>query len=83
MGRTLVREHSNWPAGLSRVSLSLLMVMDDRDLFYHFSDEEYGKDALLARAYDRWAQLGGGPARRGPLFEFKCRLLADDAAGVM
>ena len=44
--------------------------MDDRDLFYHFSDEEDGEDALLARAYDRWAQLGGGPARRGPLFEF-------------
>ena len=44
--------------------------MDDRDLFYHFSDEEDGEDALLARAYDRWAQLGGGPASRGPLFEF-------------
>ena len=44
--------------------------MDDRDLFYHFSDEEDGEDALLARAYDRWTQLGGGPARHGPLFEF-------------
>ena len=44
--------------------------MDDRDLFYHFSDEEDGEDALLARAYNRWTQLGGGPARRGPLFEF-------------
>ena len=43
--------------------------MDDRYLFYPFSDEEDGEDALLARAYDRWAQLGGGPARRGPQFE--------------
>ena len=66
-GPTLAREHSNSPAGWLRVSLSLLMIMDDRDLFYHFSDEEDGKDALLARAYDHWAQLGGGPARRGPI----------------
>ena len=69
-GPKLAPEHSNSPAGWSRVSLSLLMIMDDWDLFYHFSDEEDWEDALLARAYDRCAQLGGGPARRGPLFEF-------------
>ena len=30
------------------------------DVFYHFSDEEEGEDALLARAFVRWEQLGGG-----------------------
>ena len=39
------------------------------NLFYHFSDEEDGEDALLDRAFDRWEQLGGGSAR-GPLFQF-------------
>ena len=68
-GPTLAREDSNSIAGWSRVSLSLLMIMDDRDLFYHFSDEEDGEDALLARAYDRWAQLGGGPASRWHLHD--------------
>ena len=34
-------------------------------LFYHFSDEGDGEDALL----DRWEQLGGGSAR-SPLFQF-------------
>ena len=37
-------------------------------LFYHFSDKEDGKDALLDRAFDRWEQLGGG-STRGPLFQ--------------
>ena len=39
------------------------------DIFYHFSDEEDGEDALLDRAFDRWEQLGGGSAC-GPLFQF-------------
>ena len=39
------------------------------DLFYHFSDDEDGEDALLDRAFDRWEQLGGGSAR-SPLFQF-------------
>ena len=39
------------------------------DVFYHFSDEEEGEDALLARAFDRWEQLEGG-FTRGQLFEF-------------
>ena len=39
------------------------------DIFYHFSDEEDGEDALLDRAFDRWEQMGGGSAR-GPLFQF-------------
>ena len=34
-------------------------------LFYHFSDEEDGEDALLYR----WEQLGGGSARSS-LFQF-------------
>ena len=33
-----------------------------------YSDEE--EDALLNRAYDRWEQLGGAAATRGPLFQF-------------
>ena len=36
--------------------------------WYHFSDDE--EDALLDRAYDRWEQLGGAAAARGPLFQF-------------
>ena len=79
----LLQEHSNSPAGLSRVLLSLLMIMDDRDLFYHFSDEEDREDALMARAHDRWEQLGGGTARRALCLNFICNLLVDDAAGVM
>ena len=39
------------------------------DIFYHFSDEEDGKDSLLDRAFDRWERMGGGTAR-GPLFQF-------------
>ena len=38
------------------------------DRWYHFSDDE--EDALLDRAYDRWEQLGGAAAARGPLFQF-------------
>ena len=38
------------------------------DRWYHFSDDE--EDALLDRAYDRWEQLGGAAATRGPLFQF-------------
>ena len=38
------------------------------DHWYPFSDEE--DDALLNRAYDRWEQLGGAAAARGPLFQF-------------
>ena len=38
------------------------------DIFYHFSDEEDGEDALLDRAFDRLEQLEGGSAN-GPLFE--------------
>ena len=37
------------------------------DPWYNVSDEE---DALLNRAYDRWEQLGGAAAARGPLFQF-------------
>ena len=37
------------------------------DSWYPDSDEE---DALLNRAYDRWEQLGGAAAARGPLFQF-------------
>ena len=39
------------------------------DIFYHFSNEEDGEDALLDKAFDRWEQLGGGSVR-GPLFQF-------------
>lgn len=39
------------------------------DIFFRFSDEEEGEDALSDRAFDRWEQLGGGTAR-GPLFQF-------------
>ena len=39
------------------------------DHWYHFSDDEE-EDALLDRAYDRWEQLGGAAAARGPLFQF-------------
>ena len=38
------------------------------DRWYYFSDDE--EDALLDRAYDRWEQLGGAAAARGPLFQF-------------
>jgi len=45
--------------------------MADDDLLYHFIDEEDNEDALLARAFERWEQMGGGAAAsRGPLFEF-------------
>ena len=37
---------------------------------YHFSDEEDGEDAILARAFERWEQIGGGAAS-DPLFHFK------------
>ena len=40
------------------------------DHWYHFSDEEEEEDALLDRAYDRWEQLGGAVAARGPLLQF-------------
>ena len=39
------------------------------DIFYHFSDEEDGEDALLDRALYRWEEMGGGSAP-GPLFQF-------------
>ena len=39
------------------------------DIFFRFSDEEDGEDALSDRAFDRWEQLGGGTAH-GPLFQF-------------
>ena len=40
------------------------------DLLYHFTDEDDDEDALLEGAYDRWEQLGGAAAARGPLFQF-------------
>ena len=39
------------------------------DAWYHLSDDDE-EDALLDRACDRWEQLGGGAAARGPLFQF-------------
>ena len=39
------------------------------DRWYPVSDEDE-EDALLNRAYDRWEQLGGAAAARGPLFQF-------------
>ena len=39
------------------------------DPWYHFSDDDE-EDALLDRAYDRWEQMGGAAAARGPLFQF-------------
>ena len=39
------------------------------DIFYHFSDDQDGDDALLDRAFDQWEQTGGGSAS-GPLFQF-------------
>ena len=39
------------------------------DRWYPVSDEEE-EEALLNRAYDRWEQLGGAAAARGPLFQF-------------
>ena len=50
-------------------------------IFYYFSDEEDGEDALLDRAFDRWEQMGGGSAR-SPLFQFNMQL-ADDPVGAM
>ena len=50
------------------------------DRWYPVSDED--EEALLNRAYDRWEQLGGAAAARGPLFNSPCNLLVDDAAGV-
>ena len=40
------------------------------DLLYHFTDEDDDEDALLEGAYDRWEQLGGAAAARGPLCQF-------------
>ena len=40
------------------------------DPWYPFSDDDDEEDALLNRAYDRWEQLGGAAAARGPLFQF-------------
>ena len=42
---------------------------------YPFSDESEEEDALLNRAYDRWEQLGGAAAARGPLFQFTMQLI--------
>ena len=39
------------------------------DHWYPFSDDDE-EDALLNRAYDRWEQLEGAAATRGPLFQF-------------
>ena len=39
------------------------------DAWYHLSDDDE-EDALLDRACDRWEQLGGAAAARGPLFQF-------------
>ena len=39
------------------------------DMFYHFSNEEEGEDAILDRAFDRWEQLGSG-STPGPLCQF-------------
>ena len=44
------------------------------DMFYHFSNEEEGEDAILDRAFDRWEQLGGG-STHGPLFQFKMQTI--------
>ena len=57
--------------------------MDDRYLFYPFSDEEDGEDALLTRAYDRWAQLVEARPGVAHNLNVTCNLLGDDAAGVM
>ena len=51
------------------VEISLTMTNAD-NTFYHFSDEEDGEDAILARAFERWEQIGGGAAS-DPLFHFK------------
>ena len=45
------------------------MTNEDNTL-YHFSDEEDGQDAILAQAFERWEQIGGGAAI-DPLFHFK------------
>ena len=44
------------------------------DIFYHFSDEEDGEDALLDRAFDRWESIGGGSAI-GLLLQLTMRLI--------
>ena len=36
------------------------------DHWYAFSEESDDKAALLNHAYDRWEQLGGAAAARGP-----------------
>ena len=41
---------------------------DDR--WYAFSDKEEDEDTLLDCAYDRWEQMGGAAAARGPPFQF-------------
>ena len=40
------------------------------DHWYPFSDKSEDEDTLLDRAYDRWEQMGGAAAARGPLFQF-------------
>ena len=44
------------------------------DIFYHFSDEKDGEDALLDRAFYRWEHIGGGSAL-GSLFQFTMQLI--------
>ena len=39
------------------------------DMFYHFSNEEEGVDAILDRVFDRWGQLSSG-STPGPLCQF-------------
>ena len=44
--------------------------------YYNFSAEEDGEDDILNRAFDRWQQMGGGGAARGPLFQFTMNAIA-------
>ena len=43
---------------------------DQEEQYYDFSNEEEEEDSILNRAFERWLQMRGGGAARGPLFQF-------------
>ena len=68
----LVRDHvffGSIKASVRRGKFKLFSSVMAEDPWYHFSDDDE-EDALLDRAYDRWEQMGGAAAARGPLFQF-------------
>ena len=59
-------------ASVWRGKFKLFSSVMAEDRWYDVSDDgdDEEEDALLNRAYDRWEQLGGAAAVRGPLFQF-------------